>query len=175
MIFLELQKEPLMNILQLTVTSKLVSRIVIFVLLFSLFGCHSAEKKFVGTWMFDHYTVLDTGIGAMKEFVPDEVASPLDDWMEKTKGMANSVLIFHPDLTYEESFSGSLNGFSTATGTFSVSSDLTMLEMKSNKRLIKLPIVEISDKYFVYKKTFEKYKVPLELEITYRKVTDELD
>jgi hypothetical protein len=170
--FLRLAKEPQVNIKQLTITLNPFWRIVVFVLLLCLYGCNRAEKKFVGTWEFDHYTVLDTGIGSMKEFVPDEVASPIEDWMEKTKGMANSVLIFHPDLTYEESFSGSLDGFSMATGTFSVSSDLSELEMNSNGRSIKLPIMEISDEYFVYKKTFEKYKVPLEMEITYKKVKD---
>lgn len=155
----------------LLMTKHIILKTVLgFLLLFIFVSCNKAEKAFIGTWEFDYYTIEDSGLGAFKDFIPEEWTSAIDEWIEKTKGLTNSVLVFYPDLTYKESFSGAVDGLTAVKGTFSVTPDFSELRLMTSEKELVLPLIEVEEDKFIYAKSLKKYSIPLTIHLVYRRV-----
>lgn len=140
-----------------------------FILLL-LFACTYPEEKLIGTWEYDSYEVDESGIGMLAAFIPDDWKKPIDEWLEKTKGLTNSTLTFYPDGTYKESFSGAAEEFTSVKGHYKVAADFTEIRLRTNGKEQAMNLIELEDNYFIYTKEFKQYNVPLTLKISYKRV-----
>lgn len=139
--------------------------IVLFVM-----GCTRPEDIIVGTWEYDSYEVDESGIGFLASYLPEDWKTEVDEWIEKTKGLTNSQLIFNRDGTYEESYTGAVKDFTAIKGNFAVPADFTEIRLKHNGKTDVMKLLELEENYFSYQKEFSKYKVPLTLNIYYKRV-----
>jgi hypothetical protein len=132
-----------------------------------LLACSRPEDKLVGTWEYDSFTIDDSGIGFLAAFLPNNWKAEIDEWLEKTKGLTNSVLEFNPDGTFKESFSGAAEKFTNVKGNFSVTPDFSEIRLRINDKEQVMHIEEFSESGFIYKKEFTQYEIPLTLNIKY--------
>lgn len=137
------------------------------VLLFLVCACNRPEDKLVGKWEYDSFEVDESGIGFILSFLPKNWKDEIDEWFEKTKGLTNSVLEFHPDGTFKESFSGAAEKFTNVKGNFSITPDFSEIRLLINDKEQVMNIEEFNEKSFIYRKEFTKYEVPLTLKIKY--------
>ncbi|MDX1651089.1 MAG: hypothetical protein R3277_01270 [Brumimicrobium sp.] len=144
--------------------------ILLFFLSVFVFSCKKPEDAFVGTWEYHSYKASDSGLGALAGFIPEEWKSTVDTWIDDGKKLTNSIIIFRPDGTYEEHFRGAPDRITSVQGYYSVSSDLSKLNLKTAKTEYIFPIVEITDTSFIYEKSFDEYKLPLTLEVKYKRL-----
>jgi hypothetical protein len=142
----------------------------IFLVLVITLGCNRPEDKLVGIWEYDNYHIDESGIGFLAEFLPAEWKESVDTYLENAKGLTNSTLTFNADGTYKESFSGAAEDFTSIQGNFAVTPEITQITLKNSEGEQIMEIQEFTDTYFVYKKDFKKFSVPLTLLITYRRV-----
>jgi hypothetical protein len=133
-------------------------------------GCSRPEDKLVGVWEYDNYQIDESGIGFLVSFLPDDWKSSLDTYLEDAKGLTNSTLTFNSDGTYKESFSGAVENFTSIQGNFAVTPEITQITLKNSEGEQIMELQEFTDTYFVYKKDFKKFSVPLTLLITYKRV-----
>jgi hypothetical protein len=134
------------------------------------FACSRPEDKLVGVWEFDNYKIDESGIGFLLNMLPDDWKNTIDTYLTDAKGLTNSKLTFESDLTYKESFSGAIEQFATISGTFSTTPDLKQINLKNKEGEQVMEILEFTDTYFVYKKDFSKFAIPVTLHITYKRV-----
>lgn len=133
-------------------------------------GCSRPEDKLVGVWEYDNYQIDESGIGFLASFLPEDWKSTIDTYLEDAKGLTNSTLTFNADGTYKESFSGAVEDFTSIQGNFAVTPEITQIILKNSEGEQIMEIQEFTDTYFVYKKDFKKFSVPLTLLITYKRV-----
>jgi hypothetical protein len=133
-------------------------------------GCSRPEDKLVGVWEYDNYQIDESGIGFLASFLPEDWKSSIDTYLEDAKGLTNSTLAFNADGTYKESFSGAAEDFTSIQGNFAVTPEITQIVLKNSEGEQIMEIQEFTDTYFVYKKDFKKFSVPLTLLITYRRI-----
>jgi len=127
------------------------------VLLFLVCACNRPEDKLVGKWEYDSFEVDESGIGFILSFLPKNWKGEVDEWLEKTKGLTNSVL----------EFSGAAEKFTNVKGNFSITPDFSEIRLLINDKEQVMNIEEFNEKSFIYKKEFTKYEVPLTLKIKY--------
>jgi hypothetical protein len=139
-------------------------------LLIVLSACEHPEDKFIGKWEYDSYKAADSGLGALAEFVPEDWKTKVDQWIEDGKDLTNSTIEFKPDGTYEELFSGGPDRVTTVRGQYSVMNDLSQINLKNSSETYVMPIINLTDSSFTYEKKFDKFQIPLTLEITYIRV-----
>lgn len=142
---------------------------IILLIVFSI-GCSRPEDKLVGVWEYDNYQIDESGIGFLASFLPDDWKSTLDTYLEQAKGLSNSTLTFNSDGTYKEAFSGAAEDFTAIHGNFAVTPEITQITLKNTEGEQIMELQELEDTYFVYKKDFKKFSVPLTLLITYKRV-----
>lgn len=133
-------------------------------------GCSRPEDKLVGVWEYDNYQIDESGIGFLASFLPDDWKSSIDTYLEDAKGLTNSTLTFNADGTYKESFSGAVENFTSIQGNFAVTPEISQITLKNSEGEQIMELQEFTDTYFVYKKDFKKFSVPLTLLITYKRV-----
>lgn len=133
-------------------------------------GCSRPEDKLVGVWEYENYQIDESGIGFLASFLPDDWKSSIDTYLEDAKGLTNSTLTFNADGTYKESFSGAVENFTSIQGNFAVTPEITQITLKNSEGEQIMELQEFTDTYFIYKKDFKKFSVPLTLLITYRRV-----
>lgn len=133
-------------------------------------GCSRPEDKLVGVWEYDNYQIDESGIGFLASLLPDDWKSSIDTYLEDAKGLTNSTLTFNADGTYKESFSGAVENFTSIQGNFAVTPEITQITLKNSEGEQVMELAEFTDTYFVYKKDFKKFSVPLTLLITYKRV-----
>lgn len=142
----------------------------IFLVVAITLGCSRPEDKLVGIWEYDNYEIDESGIGFLAEFLPDEWKESVDTYLENAKGLTNSTLTFNADGTYKESFSGAVENFTSLQGNFAVTPEITQITLKNPEGEQIMELIEFTDTYFVYKKDFKKFSVPLTLFIAYKRV-----
>ncbi len=142
---------------------------IILLIVFSI-GCSRPEDKLVGVWEYDNYQIDESGIGFLASFLPDDWKSTIDTYLEQAKGLSNSTLTFNSDGTYKEAFSGAAEDFTAIQGNFAVTPEITQIKLKNTEGEQIMELQEFTDTYFVYKKDFKKFSVPLTLLITYKRV-----
>jgi hypothetical protein len=133
-------------------------------------GCSRPEDKLVGVWEYDNYQIDESGIGFLASFLPEDWKATIDTYLEDAKGITNSTLTFNADGTYKESFSGAVEDYTSIQGNFAVTPEITQITLKNTEGEQVMELSEFTDTYFVYKKDFKKFSVPLTLLITYKKV-----
>lgn len=134
------------------------------------FGCSRPEDKLVGSWEFDNYKIDESGVGFLLNMLPSDWKNTVDTYLTEAKGLTNSKLTFESDLTYKESFSGAIEQFASINGTYSVTPDITRINLKNREGEQIMEILEFTDTYFVYKKDFSKFAIPVTLLITYKRL-----
>lgn len=137
----------------------------VFIFLFT--SCERPEDKFVGTWEYDSFEADESGLGMIASFIPDDWKLTVDEWIENSKGLTNSELTFYPDGTYEEAFSGAAKDFTNIKGHFSVTPDFSEIRLIYKETEQTLKLEALTEDYFIYKKEFKKYQIPLTLKIKY--------
>lgn len=143
----------------------------IFIILFSILtACQQPEDKFIGTWEYADYKVKEEGIGSLQEFIPGDWKDKVNGWIEKGEGLANSTITFKPDGSYEEEIKNGPDKIVIVKGQYSVMQDLSQINLKTSDDESVMPIVELSDTSFTYKKEYGKFDVPFTVEITYRRI-----
>lgn len=141
---------------------------ILFCICFFLFiSCERPEDKLVGTWEYDSFEADESGLGFLAKFIPDDWKFTVDEWIENTKGLTNSELSFYPDGTYQESFSGAAKDFTNIKGHFSVTPDFSEIRLKYKEMEQAMRLEALTEDYFIYKKEFIKYQIPLTLKIKY--------
>jgi len=139
-------------------------------LLTVLSACQHPEDKFIGKWEYDSYKVAESGLGVFAEMIPEDWKIKVDQWIEEGKDLTNSTIEFKPDGTYEELFRGGPDRITLVRGHYSVMNDLSQINLKTSKETYVMPIIELTDSSFTYEKKFDKFQIPLTLEITYKRV-----
>ena len=147
-----------------------IKTLVILALIGFVVACSRPEDKLVGSWEYDNYSVDDSGVGFLINMLPDDWRTTIDEYLENVKGLTNSKLTFESDGTYKESFSGAAEQFTTINGTFSVTPEITQINLKNREGEQVMELVEFHDTYFIYKKDFKKFSIPLTLHVTYKRV-----
>lgn len=152
-----------------------ITRLYWFVLLFAVLFCGSCSRnnqKLIGTWEYDRYEIAPVGMGKLAEFIPENWKNEIDNWIEKTKGLTNSQMVFNADGTYKESFNGWIEDFTSVMGHFELSKDLSMLKLIAADKEQVLPIISFDEQHFTYVKELNNYSIPLTIYITYKKVPE---
>jgi hypothetical protein len=147
-----------------------IKTLVILAFIGFVTACSRPEDKLVGVWEYDNYAVDDSGVGFLINMLPSDWKSTIDDYLENAKGLTNSKLTFEADGTYKESFSGAAEQFTTIIGTFSVTPEITQINLKNKEGEQVMELIEFHENYFVYKKDFTKFAIPLTLHVTYKRV-----
>jgi hypothetical protein len=143
----------------------------IFLILFAILtACQQPEDKFIGTWEYHDYKVKDEGVGSLQDLIPGDWKEKVNSWVEKGEGLANSTITFAPDGTYEEEFKNGPDKIVTIRGQFSVMQDLSQINLKTTDDETVMPIVNVNDTSFTYKKEYGKFDVPFTVEITYKRI-----
>lgn len=140
---------------------------LLFLLLLS--SCSGPEAQLVGTWEYTSYEIDKSGLGTFSSFLPDDWKTTADEYISKATGISNSQLVFKDDGTYVESFSGLAEDFSKTNGNYKVSPDSKVLTLKHGATEDIYNLKTLSDSVFVFQKEFSEYKVPVTLNIKYRK------
>lgn len=140
------------------------------ILLFN--GCKNTNQKLVGTWEYDKYVIAPEGIGKLAEFIPGKWIEEVENWIEKTKGLTNSQMVFNADGTYKESFSGWMEDFTSVTGHFELSQNLSELKLIVEEKEQVLPILRLENDFFTYVKELNDYGIPLTIHITYKRIPE---
>lgn len=133
-------------------------------------SCDKPEKKLIGKWEYDSFEVDESGLGFLMDYLPEDWMQTIEEWLEKSKGISNSVYEFYPDATYKESFSGPVEGLTTSKGRFSLTRDYQQLILKTGESEYVMKLIQLTDTNFVYLKEFTKYHVPLGLRIKYKRI-----
>ncbi len=142
----------------------------IIVILFAILtACQHPEDKFIGTWEYDEYKVKDEGVGSLQSLIPGEWKDKVNGWIEKGEGLANSTITFKPDGTYEEEINNGPDRVVTIRGQYSVMKDLSQINLKTSDDETVMPIQNLTDTSFTYKKEYGKFDVPFTVEITYKR------
>lgn len=143
---------------------------VIFLILFGILSaCQQPEDKFIGTWEYQDYKVKDEGVGSLKNLIPGDWKEKVNSWIEKGEGLANSTITFKPDGTYEEEIKNGPDKMLTIRGQYSVMKDLSQINLKTTDDEFVMPIINVNDSSFTYKKEYGKFDVPFTVEITYKR------
>lgn len=148
---------------------KYLSFYSLLIFAFLMYGCKGPEEKVIGVWEYDSYEVDESGIGIIAGFIPGDWKESVDEFIEESKGLTNSILVFKADGTYEESFSGAAKQFTAVKGHYSVTPDFSEIRLKYNGQEQVMKLLELEENYFIYQKEFTKYKVPLTLNISYKR------
>lgn len=133
-------------------------------------GCNRPEDKLVGIWEYDNYEIDESGIGFSAEFLPDEWKESVETYLGNAKGLTNGTLRFNADSTHKESSCGAVENFTSLQGNFAVAPEITQITLKNPEGEQITQLKEFTDTYFVYKKDFKKFSVPLTLLISYKRV-----
>lgn len=141
--------------------------ILFSVSIFLFTSCKRPEDKLVGTWEYDSFEADESGLGVIASFIPEDWKLTVDEWIENTKELTNSQLIFSPDGTYQEAFSGATKDFTNIKGHFSVTPDFSEIRLKYKENEQTMKLEALTEDYFIYKKEFIKYQIPLTLKIKY--------
>lgn len=142
----------------------------LFLILFGILSaCQQPEDKFIGTWEYQDYKVKDEGVGSLKNLIPGDWKEKVNSWIEKGEGLANSTITFKPDGTYEEEIKNGPDKMLTIRGQYSVMKDLSQINLKTTDDEFVMPIVNVNDSSFTYKKEYGKFDVPFTVEITYKR------
>lgn len=139
-------------------------------LLIILTACQQPEDHFVGTWEYEKYKVKDDGIGKLQDLIPGDWKNKVNSWVEEGENLANSTITFKPDGSYEEEFKSGPDKLITTRGQYSVMKDLSQINLKTSSDKMVMPIVNLTDTSFTYKKEFGKFDIPFTVEITYKRV-----
>lgn len=149
----------------------LLKSVAILLILFGIFSsCEQPEDQFIGSWRFDNYEVKEEGIGSIAKFIPTDWKNKVKSWINDGEGLANSTITFYPDGTYEEEVSHNQDKITIVKGQYAVMKDLSQINLKTTDDESVLPIVNLTDTSFTYKKEFGKFDVPLTVEIRYKRV-----
>ncbi|MEX1192060.1 MAG: lipocalin family protein [Brumimicrobium sp.] len=139
-------------------------------LLVILLACERPADKFVGTWEYHSYNAKDSGLGAFADLIPENWKIEVDSWIENAKDLTNSTITFNADGTYEEHFRGAPDRITMIKGHYTVTPDLSKINLKTSQSEQVMEIESVTDTSFVYLKSFDEFKVPLTLEIVYKRV-----
>lgn len=143
---------------------------ILLILFWIVSACEQPEDRFIGSWEYKEYKVKEEGLGSLAKLIPEDWKKKVNSWVEEGEGIANSTLTFHPDGTYEEEIKSGPDKITTIKGQYSVMKDLSQINLKTSDDEMVMPIVNLTDTSFTYKKQFGRFEAPLTVEITYKRV-----
>ncbi|MGB0933061.1 MAG: lipocalin family protein [Lishizhenia sp.] len=135
-----------------------------------LHSCSSPEDKLVGQWEYDSYEIDPSGLGALSQFIPQNIKDEMDNYIAEAGNFSKGNYNFRADGTFESAYTGVAKDFTKKAGHFSLSPDGKILTLKTNGVEKQSHLLELTETHFTEVWELKEYQLPIKINLRYRKV-----